>query len=168
MRIVEIIGVLDTPYLLFLAFARDGVLKMNEVAPGVAAPLSETASDCQDLIKSRSSQTSRITASSFLGNGLELLWNIRGIGWKFGSGTGVYVTKDRRNLSDRSIFLRQTLLSIATHILVIDVSNSILAYSGVRAPGGTLFGRGSNALESLIISTFLASLASIYLSYSEL
>lgn len=138
---------------------------MNEVSPGVIMLPSESAQGVENPVL-ESSQISH-SGPSFIGRGMELLWNMRGIGWKFGTGTGVYVAKDSRDLSNRSIFLRQTLLSIMYHFLVADVSNSILVHSGVRLPGGTLFGLGRNRSESVLISTFLSVTASFYLSYSE-
>lgn len=156
------------------ALPREGVLKMNEVSPGVTevendeginSSRSAERKGSPDSVPSQTAQPHPLRL--FVANALELSTCIRGIGWKFGTGTGLYVAKDWRDLSNRSVFLRQTLRSIVIHFLIVDTSNSILARSGVRRPGGTVFGRGRNAIESSIISTFLTLLTGTFLIYGE-
>lgn len=159
--VVGSFGVISPPFLVFLAMHREGVLKINEIAPGVVKsaprPKSEGEKDCapSDSSVPLSQPPESFSFRSFFARALELLSNTRGVGWKFGTGTGVYVAKDTRDLSNRSAFLRQTLYSIIWHIMILDTLNSVLARSDLRRPRGTVFGRGKNPIESLAISTFL-------------
>lgn len=156
------LGVISPPYLLFLATNREGVLKINEIAPGVVQTALQPTGDPNDHGSQNSSGSlsrpppASLSIRAFFWRAFELLSNTRGVGWKFGTGTGVYVAKDTRDLSNRSTFLRQTLRQIVQHALIIDVINSVLAHSDLRRPSGTVFGRGRNPVESLIISTFLS------------
>lgn len=164
-----IFGILLPPYLMFLAELPEGVLKLNEITPGIVADLkADAAPSVEDFsLSSVPAPPSLSSVLSFLGNGLELIWNIRGVGWKFGRVANIHVAKDWRDLSDRSTFLRQTLHSIVWTFLVLDVTNSILAHSDLRRPGGTMHGRGSNIVESLLISTFHTLLTIIYTMNGE-
>lgn len=162
-RISGTIGVMNVPYLFFLALNRDGVLKMNESAPGVLKPTDSASAD----EKTQTPKPQRFSIFSFFYNAFELLINMRGLGWQFGTGTGLFVAEDPRDTSSKYTFLRDTLRNIFTHYLIADVCNYILVYYDVRKPGGSLFGRGRNPVESAIISAGLTMVTSVFMVKSE-
>lgn len=174
-------GLLNIPYLCFLALSPNGVLKMNEVAPGTLESDVSTKSlennhhaspehymDA-DMLQPAGAQAAPPPFSlySFITRALELLSNPRGVGWKFGTGTDVQVSKDWRDLSSRAVFRRQTSLAIVKTYLVFDACNTLLEHADVRVPGGKLLGRGSNRVESLMIATVLTVASNLLLISSK-
>lgn len=164
-----LIGILLPGYLIMLAELPEGVLKVNEVAPGVVAgsKLDDTTSLEPSSLSSAPAPPSASSVLSFLGNGFELIWNVRGVGWKFGQVAKVHIAKDWRDLSDRSTFLRQTVQSIFWNFLVLDITNSILAHADLRRPGGSTLRRGNTIVESLLISSFYQVLIMTYVMTCE-
>lgn len=164
LHVSGVMGILTPGYIIFLAKDPGGVLKLNEVAPGVLAePKSEETESSKE--QSSPAPTSRTpvfpSPLAFFGNGLELITNLRGIGWKFGKENHIYVAKDTRDVTNRSVFLRQTLQSIMWQGLSLDIAQAILAHADIRHPGATMFGRGRNAAESVLISTVLTVLTMV-------
>lgn len=154
--VVGVFGCFNTISIVFMALSPKGVLKMNEVAPGVLkAPAKDENGSPEKSDVSSSAPPPPTTVYSFIANALELIWSPRGVGWKFGTGSGVYIHKDWRNLDSKSVFMRQTLVSIVKWFIALDVSNAIVEQAGIRVPGGTLFGRGRNTVESLLIAMLL-------------
>ncbi|KAF8312205.1 hypothetical protein DL93DRAFT_2098346 [Clavulina sp. PMI_390] len=158
-------GFVEFAYVIFFAWSKQGVLKVGEVEPGVRqVPSSNGNGKHNNKAKTPCEDPQHLSSSpNFLLRGSELLLNARGIGWKFGTGTGVYWAPDPRDLSSRSTYLRQTLWEILKSYILLDVLNSILAHSNIRVAGGTIFGRGGNWLESLAISTFLTLVTGTFL-----
>lgn len=105
----------------------------------------------------------------FIYDGLELLFNARGIGWEFGTGEGLYIPKETRNVQNRMIFCLQTLFSILIHFLIMDIVDTILrATPGLGTPsGGSIFAFGSNTLEKYAISTGLHLITVIMISVGQ-
>ncbi|KAF8323285.1 hypothetical protein DL93DRAFT_2223221 [Clavulina sp. PMI_390] len=159
-------AVCGVPFFLSVCLPPEGVLKMNEIAPGVVVPAAG-----EDGTKEESTLPTPIVSKenwsifAILLDGLELLSNLRGIGYKHGTGTGIYVEPDWRDRTDRRRYLRQTVVTGLWWFLLVDSTNSILKHANVRVPGGTIFGRGRNFWESAIISTALAQLTAVCLGY---
>ncbi|KDQ11100.1 hypothetical protein BOTBODRAFT_466154 [Botryobasidium botryosum FD-172 SS1] len=66
---------------------------------------------------------------------------VRGIGWDFGTGSGLYVASTSRNVKNRSQFLFQTLTSAFQYYLSVDLLNTFLKLiPGVGTPeGGSIY-----------------------------
>lgn len=100
-------------------------------------------------------QTSRRNQvfSGFL-DAAEALASLRGIGWQFGTGTGLYVPKDWRDTSSRRTFALQTLGSWLAMFTMFDVLTSLIKLvPGVgTTQGGSIFAFGSNVFEKYAIS----------------
>lgn len=146
--------------LLDLGLRKEGALKLNEVRPGsLQQPLSPYNQGLNVSNGTRYGHLPRhITPTSFLTGGIEYLTSVRGIGWKFGTGTGLHVADDWRDTSDRQTFLRQTLVSVVKSFFILDALNTALGrIPGLRVigGGGSLFAYGSNPIETAIISTTL-------------
>jgi len=165
-NLLRTFGVMNPAYLTFMALSRNGILKVNEISPGVLKPESQKNGQEKDGVEPVSRpaapEPQPVTIRSFFSNALELLGNLRGIGYQHGSGTGVYVAKETRDLSSRSAFLRESVLLIAWNYITADVANSILTWFGLREYGSTLFGHGRNQAESLAISMFLTVVTCVY------
>ncbi|KAF8312207.1 hypothetical protein DL93DRAFT_2082308 [Clavulina sp. PMI_390] len=173
-------GFVELGYVIFFAWHEHGVLKMGEVEPGVPAISSTTNGNGNGNANGKHKHkkthpktphenaqlASASSSSNFFLRAFELLLNPRGIGWKFGTGSGIYCAPDWRNLSSRYAFLKQTLWQIGGNFLLLDMVNSILDRSNVRVAGGTIFGRGGNWMESLAISTWLTVLTGLFLLIS--
>lgn len=99
---------------------------------------------------------------SFVSDASELLYSQRGIGWKFGTGTGLHVAPDWRDTADRSTFLRQTLRALAWNYIILDCLNAALS-SFANAGGRSIFGHGSNLFENFLISTLLHCMTGFFL-----
>ncbi|EJD50974.1 hypothetical protein AURDEDRAFT_112049, partial [Auricularia subglabra TFB-10046 SS5] len=91
-----------------------------------------------------------------LRDAIELLCAVRGIGWDFGSGTGLHVPTPTRPL-ERSAFLRATIRSTILSFLVLDHLEAFLKlWPGVNQPaGGSIFYADLPPLERYAVSTTL-------------
>jgi hypothetical protein len=127
-----------------------GVLKEGEIAPGLVAVKAETGS-----ASTSPSQLTRTQESSL--DGLELLSAVRGIGWKFGTGSHVHIPPEWRDTSNRMRWVVQTLLSTFAFFLVTDFfESSLKAFPGIgTAKGGSMFVFGRNVWEKYAISTLI-------------
>lgn len=108
-------------------------------------------------IPSKSSPTSKPAlrrAASFLYDGLELIFNLRGVGWEFGTGAGLQVPKQTRNVNNRAVFILQTIRGTMLQLFAIDVADTILR-SYLGQSGGSIFAFGGNVFEKYAISTCL-------------
>jgi hypothetical protein len=133
-----------------LTIPKDGMKKIGEKSPGIMAT-SAIVADQKRLgngtpngvpngtIKYRSAGP-RTFYEGFQ-DGLELLVNLRGIGWEFGTGTGIYIPPHTRDISNRSRFVQQTFRSLILNFLAVDLIESFLKFipSGAGATGGTIY-----------------------------
>jgi hypothetical protein len=96
-----------------------------------------------------------LSIASFFLDGLELASSIRGIGWQFGSGTGLKLPQEWKDTSNKRKFVFQTLLFLLGRLLLADaLATSLHELSpDIWAPGNSIFGRGRTLLESWLIST---------------
>lgn len=85
----------------------------------------------------------------------EALASLRGIGWQFGSGTGLYVPPEWRDTTSRSRFVQQTLISWLIHFTLFDLLTSLIKLvPGIGTPnGGSIFAfGGDNVFKKYAIS----------------
>lgn len=99
-----------------------------------------------EVVQEHFSRSNPIT-SGFL-DAAETLANLRGIGWQFGTGTGVYVPQDWRDTSSRWEFARQTLVSWLMYFTMFDLLTSLLKLvPGIgTTAGGSIFAFGGDSL----------------------
>lgn len=128
---------------------------MGEISPGVLGRSSQSNGNRKQSAQTRTVRTKLI---SFASDALELLYSYRGIGWEFGTGTGLYVAPDWRNTADRDTYLRQTLRALAWNYIALDFQSTALrSFAGwkLTGDGRSIFGNGSNFFESYLISSVL-------------
>ncbi|KAG1745973.1 uncharacterized protein EDB91DRAFT_1119897 [Suillus paluster] len=116
---------------------KEGMLKVDEVRPGVARN--------SDAIKANGDAHAKPVRSELVGSALawlydalEVILSYRGLGWKFG--VGVHVPHDERSL-ERNSFLFATLTSFLKNYLIFDLFESFVKLvPDVGTPhGGTIF-----------------------------
>lgn len=139
-----------------------GVLKEDEIAPGVLSkPTSNGAKvngngHTNDGTRSLSEPiaNSSVTRQSAL-DGPDLFWSLRGLGWKFGTGSHLYIPPEWRDTSSRSKWIFQTFQHTLLYFFWTDLLESTLKlFPGVGdAEGGSMFAFGRNAVEKRVIST---------------
>ncbi|KDQ11094.1 hypothetical protein BOTBODRAFT_190046 [Botryobasidium botryosum FD-172 SS1] len=115
--------------------ARDGRKKIGETTVGVTPGVQKFAHDTKApwSLESVSRSLWRGLSDSF-----ELLCNLRGIGWDFGTGAGIHIPKTSRDISSRPRFLAQTVISLALNFLAADLLDSALKLvPGLGTPEGT-------------------------------
>ena len=66
---------------------------------------------------------------SLIYDGAELVFSIRGIGWDYGTGTGLHVPQQWKNVNNRMVFILQAVMTLAFHTLVADFLCTILRLS---------------------------------------
>lgn len=147
----------------------EGVLKTNEITPGVYEHSSEKAglANGHSSTGSPNSFLSSIPGVSFLAGGFELVAAIRGIGWKFGSGTGLYVPPDRRDRSNKGAFIAKSLVYFTYHMVLADLMQSSIRmlFPDIWDLNTSIFGRGSNFLESAAISTAIHCASGLFIVF---
>ncbi|KIY46682.1 hypothetical protein FISHEDRAFT_66353 [Fistulina hepatica ATCC 64428] len=116
------------------AFTKEGMVKIGEVAPGVTGTKDKNGPNGDARTPTR--RPSWIPSGLY--DALELLFNCRGIGWKFGE--GVYVPKEDRPL-ERGAFLRSTFLRFVWNFFLLDVCETVVKLiPGIGSPsGGSIF-----------------------------
>lgn len=125
----------------------------HELAPSNGNGTPQAASP----IPSKSSPTSQSALRrviSFLYDGLELFFNLRGVGWEFGTGAGLQVPKHTRNVNNRAVFILQTIRGMMLQLFAIDLADTMLR-SYLGQSGGSIFAFGGNVFEKYAISTCL-------------
>lgn len=143
----------------------EGMLKTDEEKPGV--PIRNTCDDHGDAKKIQEGPSIwKCYLPAWLYDGCELLSASRGIGWKFGA--GIHIPKECRPM-ERSAFLRETLLDVFQHWLIIDACDTFIKLlPGVGSPGGGTIFRpefpvpGRYILSSLIFFATGACIASCF------
>lgn len=94
------------------------------------------------------------SVGSLIYDGAELICSFRGIGWDYGTGTGLQVPRQWKNVHNRKVFILQAILTFAFYTLVIDFIHTIIRLSPIGSPqGGSIFAFGNNTLEKYAIST---------------
>lgn len=118
--------------LMDLGLQRPGTLKMNELeAPPLSTqPIEPNSTNSSVTLKENG--TDHLTSPSsnqhplldFVSRGFEFLCSVRGIGWKYGTGTGLHVPLDWRDTSSSKTFILQTLRSCIWHYIVMDLCDT--------------------------------------------
>jgi len=102
---------------------------------------------------------------SLIYDGAELVFSIRGIGWDYGTGTGLYVPRQWKNVNNRMVFILQAIMTLAFYTLVADFLCTILRLSPIGSPqGGSIFAFGNNIFEKYAISTGYTILAGLIIT----
>ncbi|KAG0700012.1 hypothetical protein DFH29DRAFT_1080919 [Suillus ampliporus] len=119
------------------AWRKEGMLKIDEVRPGVARNPDAVKADGDGHPKPIPSDPAS-PAFAWLYDALELIISSRGLGWKFG--VGVHVPHEERSL-ERNSFLFATLISAVKNYLILDLFESLIKLvPDVGTPhGGTIF-----------------------------
>ncbi|KAG0700014.1 hypothetical protein DFH29DRAFT_854100 [Suillus ampliporus] len=119
------------------AWRKEGMLKIDEVRPGVARN-SDAVKTNGDAHPKSVSLDSASPALAWLYDALEVVISNRGLGWKFG--VGIHVPHEERSL-DRNSFLFATLISFIKNYLIFDLLESLIKLvPDVGTPhGGTIF-----------------------------
>ncbi|KAG0700008.1 hypothetical protein DFH29DRAFT_1070358 [Suillus ampliporus] len=119
------------------AWRKEGMLKIDEVRPGVARNSDAVKSNGDGHPKPIPSDPAS-SALAWLYDALEVILSNRGLGWKFG--VGVHVPHEERSL-ERNSFLSATLISFVKNYLIIDFLESLFKLvPDVGTPqGGTIF-----------------------------
>lgn len=152
--------------LIDFALRHDALKKIGEIGPGTKAGSND--GQVADLAPSTDRYESPGWISlpwRFIRDAFELMLNARGIGLKFGTGSGVHIPKDRRDISNRAVYLRQTFFSVLWNYLLYDLLNTILlCVPGLRGrAGGSIFAYGSNLYEKVLISTSIQLVTGVFL-----
>jgi len=118
------------------AWRKEGMLKIDEVRPGVARKSDVKANGGAHAKPGRSGPV--ITVPTWLYDALEVTFSQRGLGWKFG--VGVHVPREERS-PERTSFLSATLISLVKNVLIFDLLESFIKQvPEVGTPyGGTIF-----------------------------
>jgi hypothetical protein len=156
-------GIVMIALLLRFALTKRGVLKMGETYPGVLSQFGQHNGNGKQAAPVPAANSKFWT---FVSDALELFYSHRGIGWKFGTGTGLHVAPDWRNTADRDIFLHQTLRALAWNYIILDCLNTALSnFAGLGATDGgqSIFGHGSSLFETLLVSTVLHCMTGFFL-----
>ncbi|CAE6451958.1 unnamed protein product [Rhizoctonia solani] len=138
-----------------LACVARGRLKVDEIEPGVtkASASNENASGI-----SQTQFKPRFLSAFYIGflDACELLSSMRGIGWDYGTGNGIYVPPEHRPL-EKSTFLKSTLWSTLGYYLLLDmIDTGFKLVPGVSSPtGGSIFLPNLSPIPRAIVSTGL-------------
>lgn len=141
-----------------LAFVPQGRLKVGEIEPGVLKS-SETNSNGKaspvDKQNPRSSRLWPTLRDGFL-DACELLSSMRGAGWDYGTGKGIYIPPEHRPL-ERSAFLKATSWSALGYFLLLDIIDTgFKLVPGVSSPsGGSIFLADLPLVPRALVSTTL-------------
>jgi len=93
------------------------------------------------------------------------VFSFRGIGWEYGTGTGLHVPRQWKNINNRMVFILQAVVTLAFHTLVADFLCTILRLSPIGSPqGGSIFAFGNNIFEKYAISTGYTILAGLIIT----
>ncbi|KAG0700009.1 hypothetical protein DFH29DRAFT_652868 [Suillus ampliporus] len=119
------------------AWRKEGMLKIDEVRPGVARNPDAVKADGDGHPKLIPSDPA-IPALAWLYDALEVVISNRGLGWKFG--VGIHVPHEERSL-ERNSFLFATFISFVKNYLTLDLFESLIKLvPDVGTPhGGTIF-----------------------------
>lgn len=88
----------------------------------------------------------------------EALASMRGIGWQFGSGTGLFIPPEWRDTTSRARFVQQTIISLLIHFTLFDVITSLIKLvPGIgTTDGGSIFAfGGDNVFRKYAISALI-------------
>lgn len=114
------------------AWRKEGMLKIDEVQPGVTRNT--------NAVKANGDAHAKPATSSFawLYDALEVILSNRGLGWKFG--IGIHVPREERSL-ERNSFLFATFISFVGNYMIFDLLESLIKLvPDVGTPhGGTIF-----------------------------
>jgi hypothetical protein len=117
----------------------------------------------------KSFQSSLRSAWSFIYDGAELICCFRGAGWDYGTGTGLHVPRQWKNVRNRKVFILQTILTLAFYTIVVDLLCTIIRLSPIGSPqGGSIFAFGNNTFEKYAISTGYTIVSGLVISLGEL
>ncbi|KAG1872477.1 hypothetical protein DFJ58DRAFT_903875 [Suillus subalutaceus] len=119
------------------AWRKEGILKIDEVQPGVARNPDAVKANGDAHAKPVTSDPATPTFA-WLYDALEVILSNRGLGWKFG--IGIHVPREERSL-ERNSFLFATLISFIGNYMIFDLLESLIKLvPDVGAPhGGTIF-----------------------------
>lgn len=114
------------------AWRKEGMLKIDEVQPGVTRNT--------NAVKANGDAHAKPATSRFawLYDALEVILSNRGLGWKFG--VGIHVPREERSL-ERNSFLFATFISFVGNYMIFDLFESLIKLvPDVGTPhGGTIF-----------------------------
>lgn len=114
------------------AWRKEGMLKIDEVQPGVTRNT--------NAVKANGDAHAKPATSRFawLYDALEVILSNRGLGWKFG--IGIHVPREERSL-ERNSFLFATFISFVGNYMIFDLFESLIKLvPDVGTPhGGTIF-----------------------------
>lgn len=119
------------------AWRKEGMLKIDEVRPGVARNPDAVRANGDAHPKPVTSDPA-IPTLTWLYDALEVILSNRGLGWKFG--IGIHVPREERSLK-RNSFLFATLMSFVGNYMIFDLLESLIKLvPDVGTPhGGTIF-----------------------------
>ncbi|KAG2129157.1 hypothetical protein DEU56DRAFT_982418 [Suillus clintonianus] len=119
------------------AWRKEGMLKIDEVRPGVARKSDAVKANGDAHAKPVTSDPA-VPALSWLYDALDVIISNRGLGWKFG--VGIHVPRQERSLRRKS-FLFATFISLVGNYLIFDLLESFIKLvPDVGTPhGGTIF-----------------------------
>lgn len=137
-------------------FASKGMLKIGEVEPGVTPESVKLAIDSSDKPKPSVTKSTRTSLFSFFADGWELMFNLRGIGWEFGTGGGLYVPKDWRNTESRTKWAIQSIpYMLAVYFSVDILDETLRCFPGLWDPSRSIWSYGNSPLENYAIGLLL-------------
>lgn len=107
------------------------------------------------------------TVLTFFSKGIEYLTSVRGIGWVYGTGTGLHIPPEWRCTSNPQTYVSQSLKSCVWHYLIMDACNTVtMSIPGLRVSGGggkSIFAYGNSVLGMLAVSTSIHVLTGLFL-----
>lgn len=134
-----------------LAWRKEGMLKIDEIRPGVLRKANDVKANGVAHAKPSPSRLAS-TIPAWLYDALEVIFSQRGLSWAFG--IGVHVPHERRSL-ERNSFLSATLLSLVKNVLIFDLLESFIKLvPEVNTPyGGTIFKEELSFFYRYVLST---------------
>ncbi|KAH7911719.1 hypothetical protein BJ138DRAFT_1135213 [Hygrophoropsis aurantiaca] len=120
------------------AWRREGMLKNEELTPGKLEHSSEQCNGAAAWSQDKTPRSCLRLLPSCLYDAFELIFSMRGLGWKYG--IGIHVPREYRP-SERTAFLWSTSITFFKSMLVFDFLESLIKLvPGVGSPqGGTIF-----------------------------
>ncbi|KAG8927691.1 hypothetical protein FRC02_007917 [Tulasnella sp. 418] len=130
----------------------NGRRKLSELAPGVPKD-----PEFAEIVENESLSRAFYRGAT---DSIEILFNIRGIGYDFGTGSGLTLPEVRKAKDNRIIWIRQTICDIVNNFIWMDLMHTIVKLQpwvpGVGTlTGGSLWSQRLPPLHRSIIATLL-------------
>ncbi|KAH7928459.1 hypothetical protein BV22DRAFT_209734 [Leucogyrophana mollusca] len=134
------------------AWRKEGMLKVGERRPGLPEHPSKKHNTPAANGLHNASPPPHSVIPSWFRDAFELMFSMRGLGWKYGA--GVHVPKEHRPLG-RSAFLRSTFIAFLKSFLIFDFLESLVKLvPNVGTPqGGSIFFESLPLPQRFVVST---------------